>query len=213
MESNSGAKHVGFRKKWALGAPRDQFLVQSHRSKGQERCRHLSMRDFQQQTCNFVQCLNAISSVSNGADCTSVTVRLGRQQNIGLHTDLQWECKKQKRAAVMVRSVFFPHAEKSQQPSKRSKKDGLTGTGSIAMVWNFKKLGCVSRDIDSLQEGSVRSQKTGRRSSRSDLRLRSKLGREKGDVLADKLGAWQHKCAEFADPLNKSRPRCSCLRA
>ena len=70
---------------------------------------------------------------------------------------------KRKKTAVLSTNVFFYMQRKV--PYKRSKKDGKTGEGSIAM-------GCVSQDMDSLRGSAVRSTLKGKRSSRSDLRLR-----------------------------------------
>ena len=77
---------------------------------------------------------------------------------------------KRKKAAVLSTNVFFYMQRKV--PYKRSKKDGKTGEGSIAMVRNVWKLGCVSQDMDSLRGSAVWSTLKGKRSSRSDLRLR-----------------------------------------
>ena len=51
----------------------------------------------------------------------------------------------------------FPHAEGSVQQNRKSKKDGETGKGSLAVVRNVTQMGCVSQDVDSLLQSSLRS--------------------------------------------------------
>ena len=76
-------------------------------------------------------------------------------------------------SAKITKTCSFPHAEKNQQPNKRSKTDGKSGKDSIAMVRIVKKLVCVSQDSDSQPQSSMKSiLKKVRISSRTDLRLR-----------------------------------------
>ena len=76
-------------------------------------------------------------------------------------------------SAKITKTCSFLHAKKNQQPNKKSKTDGKNGKGSIVMVRIVKKLVCMSQDGDSSSQSSMKSiLKKGRRSSRTDLRLR-----------------------------------------
>ena len=65
------------------------------------------------------------------------------------------------------RKVLFLQSDQDHQPKK---KDGQSGKGSVVIGMNVKKLGCVSQDIESPTVKSTL--RTGRTSSRSNLRLR-----------------------------------------
>ena len=71
------------------------------------------------------------------------------------------EVQKQKEAAVMARSVLFPHEEKSEPPNKRSKKkDGK----------NRKTLCCHGAEIkNSGKEGTIAGGYSALASSRTNL--------------------------------------------